>query len=76
MELFKTNESVSREFVDGEVIEKLNTVSFQIKEGENVIGTAQVNAGGFSISVNRMDASPEELKAELESLFTTKTASK
>lgn len=73
LQLVKTNETASREFVDGKVTERLQSVTFQIKEGENIIGNASVKSGGFSIDINRMSATVESMSAELESLFTNKT---
>lgn len=71
MELLKTNESVQKEYdSDGTVKnEVVNNISYQIRDGDKAVGTANIYTGGYSLNVNGGSKTIDELKVELEILF-------
>lgn len=52
MKLIKTSEQVNRTFVDGEQKDIVTGVSYDIKDGDQTIGSAQVYQYGYSLTFN------------------------
>lgn len=68
MELVKVNESVNRTF-DGEVAkEEVTSISYNLVDGGNVVGNANISNGYFSVS-GSIPGTMDELKAKIEAMF-------
>ena len=68
MELVKTNESVNRNY-NGEVAtEEVTSISYNLVDNGNVVGSASISNGYFSIS-GSITGTMDELKAKVEAMF-------
>lgn len=68
MELAKTNESVNRTF-DGETTkEEVTSINYNLVDNGNVVGSASISNGYFSIS-GSIPGTMDELKAKVEAMF-------
>lgn len=60
MKLIKTSEQVNRTFVDGEQKDIVTGATFDIKDGDQTIGSAQTYQYGYILSI---DGSAENVEA-------------
>lgn len=71
MELVKVNESVNRTF-DGETTkEEVTSISYNLVDDGNVVGSASISDGYLSIS-GSIPGTMDELRAKVERMFVAK----
>lgn len=70
MELVKTNEIVSRSYVDGEPKEEVTAVTYSVVENGLAIGSADIQNGHFYLNAD-ITGTIEEIRAKVESMFAT-----
>ena len=68
MNLVKTNETVLRNFVNGEAIETITNERYDVYEGDEKIGDVHVHTAGFNFTINKAGTIAEH-RAMLEQLL-------
>ncbi|ADV44752.1 hypothetical protein [Bacteroides helcogenes] len=68
MELVKVNETVTRNYEGGKKTEEVTSISYNIVDNDNVVGSASIRDGHFSMSV-QMPGNMAEIKEKVETLL-------
>ena len=66
MKLIKTSEQVNRTFVDGKLQDTVTGATYEIKDGDQNIGSAQTYQYGYSLSINGMAENVEAAEAAVK----------
>lgn len=68
MELFKISENVERTYVDGQMSENVQSVTYKVMDGDNEVGSASIANGYFSLNAY-LPGTIGEIKAKIEEIF-------
>lgn len=66
MKLVKTSEQVNRTFVDGKQQDTVTGATFEIKDGDQTIGSAQTTQYGYCVSINGSAENVEAAEAAVK----------
>lgn len=66
MKLIKTSEQVNRTFVDGKQQDTVTGATYEIKDGDQTIGSAQTYQYGYNLSINGTAENVEAAEAAVK----------
>lgn len=70
LELVKIRENIVKNYDNGEAVETINSIEYQVKDQDMVVGSANIGIGTVNLNIyNLNDTTIQDIQAKLESIF-------